>query len=85
MMLRFNGIFLTLVIPLCLACYSLVNNAYLMSNNSCTDAHSLYYRHQQDGQLDEHNINNKVESRPECYLLAWELEQPQAATWLKNG
>ena len=85
MMLRVDRIFSTLIIPLHLACYLLVDNAYLTSNNSCTGAHLLHYRHWQGRQSDECNMSNKVESKPEHYSLAQELKQPQAVTWLKNG
>ena len=71
--LRLDRIFLTLAIPLHLACYSLNNKAYLMSDNSHTGAHLLCYRCQQGRQPDEHNMSNKIELRPEHYSPAQKL------------
>ena len=82
--LRLNRIFLTLVIPLHLACYSLGNKAYLMSDNNCTSAHLLCYKHQQNRQPDEHNVSNKDESRLKHYSLAQELGEWWVVTSLKN-
>ena len=82
--LRVDEIFLTLAISLHFACYLSVDNAYLVSNNSCISAHLLYYRCWQGRQSDECNKHNKIESRSECYSSAWELVEWQVATWLKT-
>ena len=83
-MLRFDRIFLTLMISLHFACYSLGNKAYLTNDNSYISAHLSYYKHQQDEQPDEHNASNKNGLRPECYLLAQKLKEQQVVTLSKN-
>ena len=82
--LRLDRIFLTLVISLHLACYSPDNKAYLMSNNNHTGTHSSHYRCQQSRQPDKCNMNNKIESKPECYLPVQKLMEQQAVTWSKT-
>ena len=75
MMLRFDRIFLILVIPLHLAYYSPDDKAYLMNDNSHISVHLLCYKHQQNEQPDKHNASNKNESELRCYLLAQELKE----------
>ena len=70
MMLRFNRIFLTLMISLHLAYYLSGNKAYLISDNNHIDAYLSCYKHQQDRQFDKHNTNNKNKSKSECYSPA---------------